>query len=210
LSLPIGCEIEEALAIGYGGLESYGFHALETLQCMVERRAGGESGVAAVQALRGSEIRSARQRGEWSQELFEAALHKLPGAPAADLERLAENAAFYSVHYRDGLHATVAMANGIADQFAFAARLRGQREPVATWFELEGKRPYGHFAHLTRAIEHMIHTGRPAYPVERTLLTTGVLDAAMHSLAGGGQRRETPELDLRYQPVDWTFANRDG
>jgi hypothetical protein len=210
LALPIGCEIEEALAIGYGGLESYGFHALETLQCMVERRAGGETGVAAVQALQGDEIRRSGQRREWSEELFATALRTLPGAPAGDLERLGKNAAFYQVHYRDGLRATVAMANGIADQFAFAARLRGQREPVATWFELEGKRPFGHFAHLARAIEHMIHTGRPAYPVERTLLTTGVLDAAMHSLAGGGPRRETPELGVHYQPADWTFANRDG
>jgi hypothetical protein len=38
------------------------------------------------------------------------------------------------------------------------------------------------------------------------LLTTGVLDAAMHSLAAGGQRRETPELKVSYQPVDWPFA----
>jgi hypothetical protein len=208
--LPLGCQIEGALAIGYGGLESYGFHALETLQCMVERRAGGETGIAAVRALQGDEIRDAGQRGEWSEQLFAAALSTLPGAPAGDLTRLSKNAAFYLVEYRDGLKATVAMANGIVNHFAFAAQLRGKPEPVATWFELESKKPYGHFAHLTRAIEHMIHTGQPAYPVERTLLTTGVLDAVMHSLADGGQRRETPELAIRYQPADWTFANRDG
>ncbi len=38
--------IEDAISIGFfhsyvGGLESYGFHALEALQCMIERRQGG-------------------------------------------------------------------------------------------------------------------------------------------------------------------------
>ena len=45
LDLPLECPLQGALATGYGGSESYGFHALETLQCMVERREGGESGV---------------------------------------------------------------------------------------------------------------------------------------------------------------------
>ncbi|MBI5760540.1 MAG: hypothetical protein HZA46_18650 [Planctomycetales bacterium] len=210
LTLPVGCEIEGALAVGYGGPESYGFHAIEALQCMVERRAGGETGVAAVRVLQGDEIQQARERKEWSEELFAAALRTKPDSPIGDLKRLRKNAAFYQLEYRDGLKVTVAMANGIASQFTFAAKLRGQREPAATWFELEEKKPFGHFAHLVRAIEHMIHTGQPAYPIERTLLTTGVLDALMHSLADGGQRRETPELAVRYQPTDWTFANRDG
>jgi hypothetical protein len=54
----------------------------------------------------------------------------------------------------------------------------------------------------------MIQTGKPAYPVQRTLLTTGVLDAVMHSLADNGRKRETPELVVSYQPADWKFANR--
>ena len=52
----------------------------------------------------------------------------------------------------------------------------------------------------------MIHTGQPAYPVERTLLTTGVMDALMHSLAAGGKRIDTPELTIRYAAVNWPFA----
>ncbi|GIT30764.1 MAG: hypothetical protein Ct9H300mP1_28100 [Planctomycetaceae bacterium] len=45
LTLERGVEIEEAMAVGYGGLEAYGFHTLETLQCMIERRKGGETGL---------------------------------------------------------------------------------------------------------------------------------------------------------------------
>ncbi len=210
MSLPIGCEIEAALAVGYGGLEAYGFHAIETLQCMVERRAGGERGVATVRVLLGDEIRRSAERGEWSQELLAAVLRTMPDNPQPDLNRLKDNAAFYQLVYRDGLRATVAMVNGIASHFGFAAKLRGERNPVATWFELDDKQPFRHFGFLVQAIEHMIHTGQPAYPVERTLLTTGVLDAVMHSLADGGMRRETPELDVRYQPTDWPFAVRSG
>ena len=81
---------------------------------------------------------------------------------------------------------------------------------MATWFALQDGKPFGHFGDLMKAIDQMIHTGQPAYPVERTLLATGVLDAVMHSLADEGKRRETPELDVRYQPADWGFANREG
>lgn len=207
LKLPLGCEIESALAVGHGGIESYGFHALETLQCMVERRAGGESGVKSVRVLKGRQIQAALDSGEWSLELLAATLQKMPGSPAADLNRLHEQSAFFQVEYRDGLKGTVAMVTGLAQHFGFAAKLRGAAEPVATWFELQDQKPYGHFGFLVRAMDDMFHNNRPPYPVERTLLTTGILDAAMHSLADGGSRRESPQLDIRYQATDWPFAN---
>jgi hypothetical protein len=100
----------------------------------------------------------------------------------------------------------MALASGLASEFTFAAKLAGETQPVSTWFQLENGAPYGHFGHQLRAVEHMIHTGRPAYPVERTLLTTGILDAGLHSLAEGQRLRQTPELDVRYEPLEWPFA----
>ena len=208
LALPMNCEIESALVIGYGGLEAYGFHALEALQCMIERRTGGESGVKNVQAVQGEEIWTAEQDGRWSRDLFDAALSTTPDVAERDVEtQLSKKAAFYLVEYRDGLKATVAMANGVARHFSFAAKLRGQDEPEATWFRLQDEKPFGHFAYLLKAIDAMFQTGTPAYPLERTLLTTGVLDTVMHSLAQKNKRLETPELTIHYRPTDWPFAN---
>ena len=46
-------------------------------------------------------------------------------------------------------------------------------------------------------------TGEPQYPVERTLLVTGVLDALMHSRAEGHIRLETPYLaELAYRSYE--------
>lgn len=206
LEFPRGCEINDALAIGYGSLEAYGFHAIEMLQCMVERRRGGETGVKRIEVVKGEAIWEAGRKGRWSRKLFDAALATAPVYRKGELEKLLkENAAFYLIEYRDGLHATVAMAVGAASAFSFAADLKGQEQPAATLFALQEERPYGHFSYLLKAIEHLIRTGQPAYPVERTLLSTGIINAAMRGIVTG-KPIETPYLDIAYQPVDWPYA----
>ena len=175
---------------------------------MIERRRGGETGVTSVQAVSGEEIRKAESAGLWSSELFAAALKTLSGSPQdSDKWTAKNNSASYLLQHRDGLKSAVVMANGLVGHTAFAVKLKGRAEPLATWFKLQNGPPYGHFAFLVHAIEETIHSGRAAYPVERTLLTTGILDRVMHSLADGGKRFETPELAVSYQPADWPFAN---
>jgi hypothetical protein len=209
-TVPLGAEVAEAMAVGYGGLESYGFHALEGLQCLVERRKGGETGVAAVQVVSGEGILQAEQDGRWSRKLLVAALAVQPEVAKGPLEPpLLKAGKLFLIEYRDGLRACMAMLPGIARHFSATVRLRGRDEPLAVWYRLEEEKPYGHFAHLLKAIEHTFRTGRAAYPVERTLLTTGILDESLHSHAAGGARRATPELAVRYEPADWPFAKRD-
>jgi hypothetical protein len=214
LELPKQCPLTEAVAVGYGPFEGYGFHALEGLQCMVERRKGGETGVRSVQCLRGDAMWRALDEGRLSQSLLEAALALVPAHAAGDYRSLtakAEDAGIFLIDYRDGLKAAVAMMNGWVYEgdggaFCFAGRLQGREKPAATHFYLQQPEPFGHFAYLVKAIDRMMQTGHAAYPVERTLLTTGILDTVMISHAEKGRRVETPHLAIRYQPTDWPFA----
>ena len=154
-------------------------------------------------------IEEAERSGLWSKELVEAALEaapdRLPGRPTPE-DYDHERFSIYRVEYRDGLKATVVIANQVVSTFGFACKLKGESKPRATAFELQRGTPYRHFGYLVDAVEPMFRTGKPSYPVERTLLTTGILDAVMHSLADGGRRIETPHLKIAYTPTDWPFA----
>jgi hypothetical protein len=200
-----GTELTEGLAVGYGGTESYGFHALEGLQCMVENRKSGEAGVKSVQCLSGDAVWEAGKDGRWSWDLLLAALacSQKPEIASATREQIREKTKtpdVFLVEYNDGFRAAVPMLYGLSNEFLFAGKVRGQRKPVATQFWLQDGLPYGHFALLSAQIQKMFLTRKPQYPVERTLLTTGILDAAMHSRHEGGVRKPTPELAVRYKP----------
>jgi hypothetical protein len=214
LSLPKGCELTGAVQLGYGPFEAYGFHALEGLQCMAERRQGGETGVKAVTCLRGGTMWEAMAAERFSQALLEEAIRRAPAHAKGDYKDLsakAKDAGVILVEYRDGFTAAVAMLNGFLYEgdggaFCFAGQLRGEEQPRSTQFYLQQPEPYAHFGYLVRAVESMVRTGHAPYPAARTLLTTGVLDAAMTSRHLGGKRIETPHLAVRYTPTDWPFA----
>jgi hypothetical protein len=210
LKLPMRSGLVEAVAIGYGPYEGYGFHALEGLQAMVERRAGGEVGVRAVQNLPARDMWQALDAGRWSKRCLDAAMNVVAAHAPGDVRALTEkqDGGVMLIEYRDGFRAAVAILNGWAwdGAFSFAGQVAGQPKPLATNFQGQEYRPHAHFAYLLRAIDSMIQTGHAAYPVERTLLTTGILDAIMTSRADKGRRIETPHLAIKYQPVDWPFA----
>ena len=208
--VPLGARIEQAFTVGHGGLESYGFHTLEVLQCQVERRAGGETGVAAVQALRGDAVWEAAEQGRWDRALLDAAIGTLETPLEGDVRSRAKDPVIYLIEYRDGLKAACAMLAGVSRNWIFSARLAppaatgksspaaAQPEVVATRFRAYHTEPFGHFAWLCESIQDLIVDRREPHPVERTLLTTGVLDRLMESLSSGGAHLETPELDVRY------------
>lgn len=214
LRLEKNSELKEAVQIGYGPFEGYGFHALEAMQCLVERRKGGETGVRAVQCLQGEAMWKALDQGRWSRELLEAGMTLVPAHAKGDYRKLttaAKDAGVFLIEYGDGFKAAVAMLNGWVYEgdggaFCFAGKLKGQARPAATHFYLQQPDPFGHFAYQVKAIDATIQTGHAVYPVERTLLTTGILDAVMTSVAEKHRRIETPHLAIRYQPTDWPFA----
>lgn len=220
LVLPKGCEITGAVQIGYGPLEAYGFHAIEGLQCMVERRklAGDaeptrlpQQGVKAVTCHSGKAMWNVVDAQPWGKAVLEASAKLVTAHAAADIRTAtvkAKDAATFEIEYRDGLRSLVVMANGWAHEgpggaFIFAGQLKGREKPEACQFYVQGNEPFAHFGELVKAIDAMVRTGHASYPVERTLLTTGILEAVMTSRAQGGARVETPHLDVRYRPTDW-------
>jgi hypothetical protein len=205
VSIPLGAEIEAAVGIGYSGLDIYGSHALECYQCLVERRKGGEQGVKSVQCLQGEAMWKAIDTGAVPKDVLEVALavarHK--GKVAMRKDR---DAALFLFQYMDGFQGALLMLPRSAERTAVALRIKGKPKPVATQFEERTEPRHPHFAYLLKAIERMVHTGRPSYPVERTLLTSGILDRALTSLSKGQAKLMTPELAIRYRPADYPHA----
>jgi len=222
IEMPDDAEIEEALVVAFGSTDIYDFHALETLQCMMERRRGGETGVRSIQALKGDAVWSAMnaptgsQEG-WSARLFEACLsrsqtlaqgetfsHRYP-TPEQMREWVKEPIA-YRIEYVDGTRATMLLMNGLVTDFTFAAKLKGKTDPLSTLFYLPPNPNVTYSAALMENAEKMFMTGKAPYPVERTLLTSGMVEAALQSLTGGQKRLMTPHLGVIYQPAkDSTF-----
>ena len=200
-----GVELQEALAVGFSGLDIYGFHTLEVLQCMVERRRGGETGVAAVTFLEGDAVWKAAAAGVWSRELAEAACDTIDEKPDGRMEDHCEMPALFSVEYRDGLKGSVLMLNGYVTSLAYAARHKdGILEAAEFHCQSHGGggSPHAHFSYLSLNIEEMFVTGQPTYPVERTLLTSGMLEAALTSRYENHRRLETDWLDVAYESYD--------
>jgi hypothetical protein len=217
LELPTGAALEDGLVAAYGPIEVYGFHALEALQVMMERRGAGETGVKAVTCLTGTDVWKAGDAGLWSWELLEAALGRSETVNVGDVRRNvgsmavqtmpATPATAFLVEYRDGARGTVLLLNGHVQDFTFAGRVKGETKPASCLFCLPAPPGAKYFDCLVANIEKLFDTGRPPYPVERTLLTGGVLEAAMDSHYRRGSRVETPELDVHYSaPADSGFV----
>ena len=183
LNLPQGSFCPGALVLGYGPLEAYGFHSLEGLQCMVERRRGGETGVATVQAVRGEAIAGALKERSWSRELLEAAVAATP-APRTGRPRpknIGKNAVFVLIEYRDGLRTALAFNTDQSHEFAFAGQIMGEARPSVCWFRMHEVRPFTHFALHCGPSNTRSTPANPPTPWSAPLLTTGILDAAMHA-----------------------------
>jgi hypothetical protein len=216
VEMPIGANIEEALCVAYGGVDSYDFHGLEAIQCMVERRKGGETGVRWLQAYRGDHFWSAMQEGIWSQELMQAALcrsHTLaqprPGfndlMPTPEQMRaLVKDPVAYTYEHSNGLRCTMLLMNGLVRDFNFAARLAGSHKIFSTQMYLpmpDGRTTLAtFFSPLVFNMERMFLTGKTPYPIERTLLTTGLTASGVESLYRNQERVSTNHLTIRYQP----------
>jgi hypothetical protein len=213
VELPLDCSIDEALMVGVGGSDPMDYHALEAMQCMLERRRNGETGVKAVQLIEGPAVWQAGRDGRWSRRLLEAALARSnsrsgksleDGRPqdlthSGELEELVKDPAAYFIEYKDGLRATLLMINGAVSDYTFACRVRGMPEIVSTQFLLPPNPNVAYSTCLMNKVEEMIATGVAPYPVERTQLVSSILDMCLESKVRNHQRLDTPQLNVQYR-----------
>jgi hypothetical protein len=212
VELPLESEIEDALMVGVGGSDPMDYHALEAMQCMVERRKGGETGVRSVQLIEGEAVWKAGEEGRWSKRLLEAALSRSDSpqgltlkdgrtqdlVASGEVRRLAKSPAAYFVERNDGLRTTLLMIDGVVADYTFAAKVKGSGI-VSTQFFLSPTPNVTYSACLVSKIEEMFVTGRAPYPVERTLIVSGALESCLRSRKQEHVKLETPHLAVRYR-----------
>lgn len=217
--VPAGADVKSALSIHGGGMEVYDFHGFEVLQSFLERRRGGESGITSVQLVAGDDFVALAKTDELPRNLVEAAMtaeeqaamhrEKRPiqstGKPHPEIGDHA-----LLIRHADGLRSVVYKHGKSSDRWNFACTLAGEKSPHATAI-ING--PWGNFNlfnALSHAIAHFFKTGVSPYPIERTLLASGLLEAAMRSHAADGKVIDTPELKFAYQSPDWSAFREDG
>jgi len=192
-------KLKEIVAITYGSTDAYGFHALEFVQALAEQRQGGVVGIAAVQCLTDEAVWQAMNRELFDLGLFHAASDRL-SIKAEDISSLRAAVAkpiLFVLEYVDGLRAYIIELNGVAHGWAGAWRYE-DGATASTHFYTQEARPGMHFTYLLHGIEKMMLTGSPSWPVERTLMTSGALDALFVSRLEDGRRLTTPQLQFSY------------
>ena len=112
--------------------------------------------------------------------------------------------------YRDGMRGCVLKVGRSSTRWNFACTLEGDPKPHATRFYVGPWQNRNLFKALSHAIQHHFRSGVAPYPVERTLLASGVLDAAMHSRAQRGAVLKTPQLEFGYPARDFTAMRETG
>jgi len=215
IDLPWGAKVEETICLRGD------FHGLEAMQSIVERRHGGETGVRAVELLRGERFWKGLEAGSWEaggfdRQLLQAAISRsntvvpvrsnygVVFPTVDDIRRMSPESSAIRFEYLDGTKATQVRFAAVQD-CTIAARLKGG-ELFSTLMYLPYYSMRNFFNPQVHHMESLFLTGQSPYPVERTLLTSG-MDAMIHELSFRNlERLETPHLHVQYEPTrDSTF-----
>lgn len=214
LDMPHNVPLRESVCVCYGGIDSYDIHGLETAQCMSERRKGGESGIISVVAYKGETLWSVLRDDRYkdTRRLIESALrrsHNLPvdtGYPSGVVDfdwaaRTMPQSTGYIIEHADGFRTSMILAP--IQDFNYAG-LRADRDEIISCqmylpMPTHGSTTADFFTPLIKHIEDLVLTGQPPYPIERNLLTSGMVIAGVESLYRGSQIVPTPEMRIAYQ-----------
>jgi hypothetical protein len=205
-------ELIDALIVAVGDPEEAEYLGAEGILPIVERRRGGESGVASVTAFRGEGVWAAAGRGAWPEDLLAAAISRSDrpqGDPVKDgrtqdlvglrlLPLLARDPVAYAIEHRDGLRTRVLVLNGVIGDVDFAARERGGRTTSAQLYRPPAPGSH-HLSRLAELVERFFDTGARPWPLERGILLSGLLDALRRSGLEPGRKLTTPDLEIAYR-----------
>jgi len=199
LEVDLESPVKRAVGYFYGGKEAYGYHGVEVLQSMLERRIGGETGVAWVQCLDGAEVWKWSAANPWARNLLDEAMRHDDTLKRGKPEDVVKEPSLFLIGYRSGLVGVLYMLTGFTEQAGFAAEIEGRSDPAVCCFLTQWGRPWSHGNGLSYWVERTIVDHKEFYPPERTLLATGVIEAIMDSSFQQGRKVETPHLEVRYR-----------
>jgi hypothetical protein len=212
IDMPLNTPLKESVCVAYGRIDSYDVHALETAQCMSERRRGGEVGIRQVHALRDEKLwaRLNEPDCENTRKLIVAALtrsHTLPAEDGFPTDRVSfewarqtfPEAIGYLIEHLDGFRTTMVLTD--IHDFNYAGMLdSGKLISCQMYLPMpeHGATTADFFNPLAHHIETTMIEKKTPYPIERTLLTSGMVIAGVESLHAGEVPYATPQMKVAY------------
>ncbi|SKB30141.1 hypothetical protein [Daejeonella lutea] len=202
IEIEIDTPIKNSVVLGGTADEGAIFHAIDVLQCFVERRKGGESGVKSVQSIRGPETWKWVESNPWAGKLIDAVAKSFDMKPETMKQG---NTNMCLVEYNDGTKAAVIGARGAG--WTYAGEIQGKSEPTIISM-LGWPGPFDQY-HASNAQPHwiteMMVTKKEPFNAERLLLSSGITNFYMESnwengkYSPVGRRLETPALNVKYK-----------
>ena len=211
--------VKQAMAVFYGPDEAYGYHSYEFVQAIIERRRGGETGIAAITVHRGDDVWRWLDDTGTSGALLDAAVaavgrenpkHVRDGDLRTNcINQKGDGPMAVCLEYVDGMHLAHVSLNGHITNWGLAIRTDSDDPPLATAPAADDDTHfYGHFATMSRVIEDAFIDGRPPFSPARSLMTTGITSFAMQARSRPGTRLPTPDLRIAYDQIDLPDSDR--
>ena len=202
IELAVDTPIRNSIVVGASPDEGAISHCIDVLQAFVDRRKGGETGVKAVQSIRGPETWNWVARTPWANSLLESVRNQFQLKPGYFQEGRNPNVCI--VEYNDGTNAASISGAGVG--WTYAGEIAGQSDPtIVSMLDFPG--PVSQY-HAANAHEHwlieMMVTGKEPFNAERLLLSTGIVNHYMDSnwqdgrYSAVGRRIETPYMNMSY------------
>lgn len=203
VELDIDTPIKTSVVVGGASDEGALFHCVDVLQAFVERRKGGETGVKAVQCIRGPETWKWTERNPWAARLLESVRIRFDLKPGHFQEITSPNVCI--VEYNDGTKAAVYSGRNVG--WTYAGEIEGRKDPTIISM-LDWPGPFSQY-HASNAQPHwiteMMVTKKEPFNAERLLLSTGIVAYNMESnwqngeYSAIGRRIETPFMNIAYR-----------